>query len=217
MSALAQFIEQLLYEGRAVLRERPGRAVRGEPDAAEVLRATYAQYRLSVAGQLIEYDPSAALAAAELVYWACWYLLRRDETLNELKKNVSMCGPPTTPAQHLSADLVLRFVPQLHRRARALAPTDELALSLAMVLRAWPLTGVLSEVEEGPTTPLDFGDHPGLVLLYAERLAQHEKSAWFPQGRTLEYVEMVFSSLGRGESARLQATRAALAGEGDVR
>ena len=67
--------------------------------------------------------------------------------------------------------------------------------ALEEVLCQWPLTGVLSDMEQGPTA-LDLYDHPGLMLLYAERLKAKEKPAWVPVGRTYEYVEMVFQEAG---------------------
>jgi hypothetical protein len=109
---------------------------------------------------------------------------------------------PTTPAQHLSADLIFRFLPALQRRAQALLTTDVLPEALAKVLRLWPLSGVLSDLADGPLSPTDFGGHPGLALLYAERLARHERPAWFPTGSSLAYVELVWQELGK-DIARL--------------
>jgi hypothetical protein len=103
--------------------------------------------------------------------------------------------------------VTLRFLPQVHRRARAVAPDDRLAALLAGVLRQWPLSGVLSDVEEGPAAPPDFGGHPGLLLLYAERLARNEKPAWLPAGPGLEYLELVLADLGRERSPLLAAAR----------
>jgi hypothetical protein len=53
------------------------------------------------------------------------------------------------------------------------------------------LSGVLSDVEDEPTTALEFGGHKGLMLLYAERWVRNEKQAWRPQGRGWEFVELV--------------------------
>jgi hypothetical protein len=197
MPSLAAFLERLLRDGEVVLREKPRVARRPEPEAREFLERAYAEYRLEVASPLIDFDAGAALAAGELVRQACWFLVNRDEPAAELMKCLVLPGTPTTPAQHLSADLVLRFLPQVHRRARSLAPDDQLPGLLAEVLRRWPLTGVLAEVEDGPLTPVDFAGHPGLLLLYAERLAQNERPAWMPGGAAREYVELVFAGLGK--------------------
>ena len=56
---------------------------------------------------------------------------------------------------------------------------------------------VTNEVADPPLTPPDFGGHPGQRLLYAERLAQHEKPGWFPTGTAIEAVELVWQQLGR--------------------
>ena len=79
-----------------------------------------------------------------------------------------------------------------------------LPASLATVLRQWPLTGILSDVAEEPLTALEFGYHPGLLILYAERLATNQKPAWFPKtDLAYEFVELVFGQQGRGNVAAL--------------
>jgi hypothetical protein len=202
MSPLAEFLEGLLREGQAVLRDRPP----PEPPAADVralLERTYAAYRLRVAGPPPEFDVEAALAAAVLVHQATWFLVSRDKPVAELERLVVLPGSPRTPAAHLSADMTLRFLPQIHRRARAHDPADRLTTLLADILRRWPLSGVLADVDEEPLTPPDFAGHRGLCLLYAERLAQHEKSAWVPRDLGLEYVHLVYAELGRDPAALL--------------
>ena len=51
-------------------------------------------------------------------------------------------------AHHLSADLMLRYLPQILKRARGLDPSDPLVGLLEDVLKRWPLSGVLSDVAE---------------------------------------------------------------------
>jgi hypothetical protein len=202
MSALAAFLWELLVDGRVRLQDRPtpcAPAAAGE--ALAVLRRTYAEYRLDVAGPLIEMDEPVALRAADLVRHSAWFLVSRDQPPEELDERLVMPGPPRSAAQHLSADLLLRFLPMIHRRARALDPADRLAVRLAEILRHWPLSGVLSAVEEAPLTPLDFAGHSGLLLIYAERLARHVKPAWVPDGPGLGYLELVWQELGKNLDA----------------
>ena len=95
---------------------------------------------------------------------------------------------------HLSVDLTFRFLPQVLRRARGIDPGDALVTMIADVLRAWPLSGVLADLDEPPVEPksLGFSGHSGLMLLYAERLATHDRSTWRPaDGPALEYFELV--------------------------
>jgi hypothetical protein len=66
---------------------------------------------------------------------------------------------------------------------------------------------MLSDVAEPPLAPLDFGEHPGLLLLYAERLAANDRAAWRPvrPGPTWDYYELVIEEQGR-EKAKARET-----------
>lgn len=206
MSSLADFLQRLFDHGEVALRARPKFGTNDRRMALPVLAAAFDVLRLDVAGPLITFDESAAFAAAQLVYHACWFLMSHDEPEREVEKNIDMSLLPQSAAQHLSADLVMRYLAQVHRRARALAADDRLTNLLTKILRAWPLSGVLSDVEEEPTTSLEFAGHSGLLLLYAERLARKPKPAWLPRsGRGREYVELAFQQAGQGEAALLLA------------
>ena len=70
---------------------------------------------------------------------ACWALVNHDERPEDLAPRLSMSRLPRTPAHHLSADLVLRYLPQVHRRARAIGGNqsqDELPLAIGMADRS---------------------------------------------------------------------------------
>jgi hypothetical protein len=176
----SEFLARVLDEGRIVFRS--GEVPRDRPTPRDVatLAEAFGRYALTVAGPPIGFEPAVACEAAELVRRAAWALVDRGERAQELRRQARMHTAPTTPAQHLSADLLLRYLPQLLRRARALDPTDALVDILGDVLRRWPLSGALSDIEEAPTGPTDFGGHPGLLLLYAERLDGHDRPAWRP-------------------------------------
>jgi hypothetical protein len=197
MPALATFLQQLLFEGRISLHAPPDVDDAG---AAVILRQAYDAYVLSLAGPALTFDAQIALSAGRLVLAASWYFLNPGLLIEEPKKTLSMPSPPAKPEDHLSADLVLRFLPTLHRRAKSLMPNDPLPQALEQMLRQWPLSGVLADIDDPPLTPVDFGEHAGLQFLYAERLAQHERPGWFPAGRGIQYVELVWQQLGKDVS-----------------
>lgn len=196
MALLAKFLRDVLQAGRLVVRgPLPWQT---DADAAPVLADAYQPYALQVAGPPIAFDRPTAVAAARVLYQAGWYLLNRNEPV--AASHLRMPADPRTAAQHLSADLLLRYLPAVHRRARALRHDDELAAALANLLRRWPLSGVTADIADEPLTPTDFNGHMGLCMLYAERLARHEKAAWLPTGRATEAVELVWHDLGRDAS-----------------
>jgi hypothetical protein len=197
MTGLGDFLNGLLADGRMIVRDRPD--VQPDRSVLPMLAEFHAAHVLGVAGPPLAFDADVALRAADVIYLAAWSLLRADQPVEAYRGVWERLGRPAEPAHHLSADLLLRFAPALLRRARAALPSDPLPGQLADVLRAWPLSGVLGDVTEPPTTPVAF-DPPGLALRYAERLARHEKPAWFPPAGGLQHVELVWQELGRDVS-----------------
>jgi hypothetical protein len=194
MAAFSEFLSQLLDEGKIVFRSaKPPQDRPSDRDAA-MLAEAFATFALSVGGPPIAFEARTACEAAELVRQASWALVSRDERPEELERRLRMSTAPSTPAQHLSADLMLRYLPQVLRRARGLDPVDPLIEILAEVLRRWPLSGVLSDVEEGPLTAPHFAGHPGLLLLYSERLAANDRPAWRPEPASPAYDYYVLVS-----------------------
>jgi len=216
MGALADFLRGLFEDGRIAHRDRPPEVDEDRAGATSVLAAAFDLHRLDVAGPPIPFDAPSALAAGDLVRQASWFLVDRSEPVEAMARRLAMPPAPRTAAQHLSADLALRFLPQLHRRARALAASDRLQALLADVLRRWPLSGVLSDLEDGPDDVGDLGGHPGLRLLYAERVARSERPGWMPSGAASDHVELVLQGLGKGRSPLLRPrpATAATADEG---
>jgi hypothetical protein len=205
MAILATFVRGVVQAGRLVLREPlPSRA---DAQSVELLSEAYRWYSLGVAGPAIPFHAPTALAAACVLYQAAWSLLNAHEVLDP--QCLRIPSEPVTGAQHASADLMLRYLPAVHRRARALRPTDELHRQLADLLQRWPLSGVLADIEDGPRTPLDFDGHRGLQMLYAERLARHQRPAWFPTGPGFEAVELIWHDLGRDPAMLPLAQRVA--------
>ena len=148
--------------------------------------------RLAVAGPPIPFDPEASLSAAWFVARAGWYLICADEPAQTWQDTLAIQTKHRTWTADLSADLTLRFAATLHRRAFARAADDPLTRVLERELSRWPLSGVLADLSTEPAGDLNFGGHPGLQLLYAERLAANPKPHWMPkEGRTLEVVEWV--------------------------
>jgi len=197
VATLYEFLARLFKTGEIVFDRRPA------PNAAErahdvrFLEEEFERYALTIPGSRLRFDAQVALAAAEMLRQAAWFLVSRDEPDSEVARLVEMRVSPENASQHLSADLLLRFAPQLLKRARAIAPGDVLAQKLESNLRRWPLSGVLAEISEPPVTPPDFG-HEGLALLYAERLAEHDKPNWAPHGAALELLQRVKEERGWG-------------------
>src|SRR5690349_594985 len=121
MAPFTTMLRDVLEAGRLVLREPL--PAHDDGDALGVLADAYPQHALAVAGPPIAFDGTTALAAGRVLYHAGWYLLNANEPVDAAR--LTMPVEPRTASQHLSADLLLRYLPAVHRRARALRPDDE--------------------------------------------------------------------------------------------
>src|SRR5579859_2501839 len=107
-----------------------------EDAVIEVLRAHYAQESLEYPGVAPAFEPNAAAWAARTVYTAAQFLLHREKGVERTKAHFpSFPGVPTSGAI-LSADLCLRFLPDIVRKTKELSPEDWLAEMLETHLTA---------------------------------------------------------------------------------
>jgi hypothetical protein len=194
---IAAFLRPLLFEGRILLSLDSATPI-GRSDAAiAALESAFSTRCLSIAGEPIPFAPKVACDAAEIVRAACFALADHSEPAETVVRRLVMPGPPSSASDHLSADVTFRFLPQIHRRAKGLGAADPVVEALADLLRAWPLSGVLADLEEPPTTPLDFGGHRGLMALYADRLVVRDRPCWYPEGPAREHVDLARQAAAR--------------------
>ena len=188
------WLDRILARGESVQDAPPALPAPDWPAAESLLRAAFDVHALDVAGPPLPFDPGTAIEAALVLARACWSLVGAEE------------GPPATltldvvaaPAAQLSADVTLRFFPAVYRRARLREPDGPLVRQIHQLLRLWPLSGVLADLDGVPLTPPEFGGHPGLQLLYAERLALTNRPGWVPtDGPARAWVERVYLGLGK--------------------
>ena len=195
MAAFTHWLTGVLTEGHSTLTTAPVLAPAELPAVERLLRDAYARLQREVAGPPVPLDLDLAVRIARLLADACWHLsaLPPESPLPE-----HTLAPPATASEHLSGDLLLRFLVSVRRRATLRGPADPLAIWCESFLRAWPLSGVSMHCRDGPPTPPTFDGHPGLAMLYAERLSAHPEPAWVPPaGGVADAVERAFGELGR--------------------
>lgn len=187
------WLARLLTHGESVQADAPAPSANELTSSLAILRSAYDLHALSVAGPLIPFAEESGMGAAVWLAEACWMLVGED-TVAKLPTLIL----PTSPSDHLSADLTLRFLPSLYRRAMVRADRAVLAVALVAELCRWPLSGVLADFEGEPTGDTTFGGHAGLQMLYAERLLKVARPGWVPHdGSAREWAEWVFSERGR--------------------
>ena len=167
---LAAFLTALLNQGEVTVSAQlsPFSAA-DQQEALEALQAVYEADQLDLAGPPPAFDPGAALWAAEWVYRAAQLLLLREVDAAEGAQYLPDYPNMITPEAVYSADLVLRYLPDLLRQARGLAPGDFLVQRLQQTAAHWPFSapGIPLEGEVRHEAVLR---HPTLRRTYIDRL-----------------------------------------------
>ena len=157
-----------------------------------------------MAGPRIAFDPEIACAAAEFLRQASWALVNHDDRVTDLVKRLKMPGSPLTPSHHLSADLTLRYLPQVLRRARGLDPSDPLVAQLANVLRTGRSRESSPTSSEAPLVPLRFRRASRAHALVC-RASDRQRStvlAADTNGPSWDYYELVLQEHGQSRPGR---------------
>lgn len=190
----AVWLERVLVHGESAQSSAPEPASDDRIQALPLLRDAHGRRALSVAGPHLTFAPESAWLAARSLAVACWKLVAESAAEPVPAPDATRA----TAADHLSVDLALRYLPGVYRRATTREDTAALAAELESLLRRWPLSGVLADLDGEPTTEPNFDGHFGLQLLYAERLVKTARPGWIPKsGAAREWAERVFHERGR--------------------
>jgi hypothetical protein len=187
-SIFSSWLSRVLSEGVSDQPTAPAFSASDDEQAVAALRSAFARHSLEVAGPEVVFNPKVALGAAKLLANTSWaFVAHANES--ELAWEVE----PRSPSDHLSADVALRFLLTVFRRSKLRNAESALTRGIKIVLCRWPLTGVLADLEEAPTSELTFDGHRGLQMFYAERLVRFPRAKWIPpEGAAREWVEAVF-------------------------
>ena len=166
--SLADFLTALLEHGRvSVASAEPSTE---EQAAAEAVLVEFERsYRLELPAEPPAFSIKTAALAANVFYAACRFVVERDADVEVIRQSVLIPHPePVVASTHYSADVVLRFLPDAVKLARAAAPDDPLVDVLLQLGSAWPLSSVgiegVSEVDAAVIVADD-----GLRQLYVDR------------------------------------------------
>ncbi len=181
-------IERLRREEELVLYGNILLPVEGEKEAVtRLLQQEYEREAIGYPYTPPAFNGSAALWAAETVYTAAQLILYREHKPGDLGSLFAPYNGETGAAAILSADLCLRFLPELHTRLKLIDPEDQLLKLLEQILATWHYSGIaLVQPVEQLDNSILLAD-PCLRQLYVNRiitckrtpLAQH--AAWKDQ------------------------------------
>ena len=167
MSALA-FVNTLLETGRVRVPADPRQPGELEPAVRELDRAA----RPEMAFDPPPLDLAAAAWGLVVLYRGCQSLVYREIDADAVRDALTRpCPAKPSPEVCYSADLSLRYLPDLLALARGIAADDPLVAGLAGLARDWPLSSVGAK-DVGVVDASAFISHPSLRQLYVDRIIE---------------------------------------------
>lgn len=175
---LTTFLHDLLQTGVAAPASRPAPFAPADLAAAEeLLHRYYARDVLELPHAAPPFEPTAANWAAALLYHTVQLTVNRELDATVVATLLPDYPAPATPAATYSADLLLRYLPDLLTLARGLAPGDALVARLQVLARQWPLSFVGHGQPAAPAAEAALLTHPALRQAYVDRLIQARDQA----------------------------------------
>lgn len=118
-----------------------------EQEAADYFETEFEKERLEFLSDQILFDKEAAVWAAKILYHSVQLYLIRENTEKDLKKLIPEFRGQFTLSSKLSADLSLRFLPQIIVSLKNVDPNDPLVALLENTLKQFHYSGIEIELD----------------------------------------------------------------------
>lgn len=149
---------------------------REEEDAMDYFQAEFEKERLEFLSDTIVCDTETALWAAKVVYHSAQLYLIRENTAKDLNKLIPSFKGKREISALLSADLSLRFLPQIVSALQRADPEDPVVKMLESILKQFHYSAIGSDLDpEGINWEEELKDKT-YRKLYLERIV--EKKAY---------------------------------------
>jgi hypothetical protein len=167
---LTSFLHDLLTTGSITLSGQPAPFEAADLTAAEnLLRDHHTEDCLDLPHTAPAFDAPAALWAAHYLYYTAVLAVVRELNEAAIATHLPEFEGEVTPAAIYSADLTLRYLPDLLLLAKGLAPADALVARLQHTARQWPLSFVGHEPADAEAEAILLA-HPALRGAYLDRI-----------------------------------------------
>lgn len=214
--SLPHFLHQLFDHGRVTVELAATQPV-DERELEALLREHDAVYREHLPPGLPPLNVPVASWAARTLYLAAQVLVYRDLESQVFEPAIQNSPRSTAAGDQFSADLCLRFLPDLVRLARTASANDPLVKSLLQLAADWPLSSVgisgaaLSVLGTSRVSAL--AQVAAVWRLYVDRVLQTGDAARLADPATLTAARVAVGAFPQlaGKSASLLGLPAATA------
>ncbi|NET36449.1 MAG: hypothetical protein F6K19_31210 [Cyanothece sp. SIO1E1] len=173
--SLHSFLSNLFSHGEVLVANRlVPFSKEEEAEAQGLLEELHTEEQLNTPKAPIDFDPTAALWSAKFLYRAVQFALLRALEEDIIKKELRLYPGTITAASICSADLCLRYMGDLFKLTKGLAPGDLLLDYFEKLALQWPYSAIGWASLPNKEQLFEILKHEGLRLLFLERLLEKE-------------------------------------------
>ncbi|QJB35817.1 hypothetical protein HF329_32740 [Chitinophaga oryzae] len=167
---LSSFITTLVRDGQVTVDTAVHAFSPDDLAATRSILLNYYQHDLiDMPGEAPAFDNDTALWAAGFIYRAAQLIRSRPSGNNGIEQWLPKHAGATGPEAIYSADLCLRYLPDLLSIAKKLAPADPLVQRLTETAAQWPFSSTgMNIYPAAPVTAIT--EHPSLLQAYTDRI-----------------------------------------------
>lgn len=149
-------------------------SLKEEKEAAEYFETEFEKERLEFFSDQIPFDKEAAVWAAKILYHSVQLYLVRENTEKNLDKLIPQFKGKFDLSSKLSADLSLRFLPQIIIALKNVDPDDPLIALLETILKQFHYSGIEADIELEHLNWEEELKDPTYRKLYLERIVDNK-------------------------------------------
>ena len=191
MMDLSNFIATLLSEGKVSVKgQLTSLEVQDISEAGKILHTYYQDDILEMPYTAPGFSEGAAVWGAEYLYKAVQLIVLRDVEEEMINDELKPFTGQLSPGVIYSADLMMRYLPQLFELAKGLAPGDLLVQILRNTARQWPFSSAGIEVDGAVDDKLIL-EYASLRYTYIDRIIKAKDKQRMKDPVVADYIKEV--------------------------
>lgn len=121
------------------------------------------------------FNKEAALWSSKVLFHAAQLLMYREHEADSIHQLIPSFSKPKSAATILTADVSLRFIPNILKQLEVIDIEDSMIPILEALLKEWHYSGLLSDVEIIAPTFNEAFDDKCLMQMYTDRVIDRKK------------------------------------------
>lgn len=188
--ALTGFLTDLFQDGEVVVEGQLKPFLSADlATAGQLLKSIYEEECVGLPFDPPGFDEAAAMWSAQFLYRAVQFALLRELDDQSIQQELQPFQTELTPSVIVSVDLCMRYLPDLFKLVRGLAPDDILVTYIRQTAAQWPYSAVGMELADSANKVTTILSDKGLRQIYLERVIDKEDTITVKHFELLPWLE----------------------------